>query len=286
MRALVLSGGGAKGAYQAGALNYILGEKKRRYDLYAGVSVGAINSLALAQYKTGSEEQAALLLDALWHNIRTDKVYKGRPLGWASVVFEPSIYITSPLRELLAKNFDPEKLAKSDKKLRMVAVDLITAEKRVWTEKSANLIEGAMASSAFPLAFEPISSPAGSYCTDGGVRDATPLGEAIRAGATEVDVILCEADKLPPWKKEAKALAIGPRVLSILAAEVFEDDIKIALLYNRLVALGQGSGKRHVTINILRPAKSLIDDGLDFSTDKARAMMKIGYEDAKKAPWL
>jgi len=287
MRALVLSGGGAKGAYQAGALNYILGEKFRHYDLYAGVSVGALNALSLAQYKKGNEDQASLVLDHLWANISTAKVYHDRtPFGFLSIVSEPSLYSTDPLRLMIASGFDAAKLAKSGKQLRMMAVDLITAEKRVWTEKTPDLISGALASCSFPLAFAPVEAPSGSYCTDGGVRDATPLGEAILAGATEVDVILCECEKLGPWKKEERALSIGPRVLGIMAAEMFEDDLKIAMLYNDLVGHEKHSKKRHVKINVMRPSSNILDNPLDFSQDKARANMKRGYEDAKKQEWL
>jgi predicted patatin/cPLA2 family phospholipase len=119
-----------------------------------------------------------------------------------------------------------------------------------------------------------------AYYTDGGVRDATPLGEAIRAGATEVDVVLVEAVGLPRWTKKDRVLAIGPRALGIMASEIVETDIKIALLYNELAAAGR-TGKRAVKIRVLRPKSNLLDDPLDFDTAKARANIERGYEDAK-----
>ena len=51
MRGLVLSGGGANGAYEVGVLKYLIGEKNQEFDLFAGTSVGALNAGFLAQYK-------------------------------------------------------------------------------------------------------------------------------------------------------------------------------------------------------------------------------------------
>ena len=40
MRALVISGGGSKGAFAGGVAQYLLEEKKREYDLFIGTSTG------------------------------------------------------------------------------------------------------------------------------------------------------------------------------------------------------------------------------------------------------
>ncbi len=58
MRALVLSGGGAKGAYEVGALKYLLLDKETQYDIICGVSVGALNASFLSMYPLGQEKVA------------------------------------------------------------------------------------------------------------------------------------------------------------------------------------------------------------------------------------
>ena len=52
-RALVLSGGGVKGAFQVGALMHSMGDLGRDYDIVCGVSVGALNAAGLCNVKRG-----------------------------------------------------------------------------------------------------------------------------------------------------------------------------------------------------------------------------------------
>ena len=68
MRALVLSGGAAKGAYQVGALKYLLGELELKYDAVCGTSVGAINAAFLAMFEHGKEKECIESLEKLWKN--------------------------------------------------------------------------------------------------------------------------------------------------------------------------------------------------------------------------
>lgn len=60
-RALSMSGGGNKGAYEVGvldAMSQIMPEQEVAYDVVAGVSVGAINSNTIAIYPIGQEKKA------------------------------------------------------------------------------------------------------------------------------------------------------------------------------------------------------------------------------------
>jgi len=42
MRALVISGGGSKGAFAGGVAQYLIEEEKRNYDLFLGTSTGSL----------------------------------------------------------------------------------------------------------------------------------------------------------------------------------------------------------------------------------------------------
>ena len=66
-RALVLSGGGAKGAWQAGVIDSLI-RRGSRWDIFAGVSVGALNAALLAQYAHPFDDGLAKLQD-LWHDL-------------------------------------------------------------------------------------------------------------------------------------------------------------------------------------------------------------------------
>ncbi|HZH02813.1 MAG TPA: patatin-like phospholipase family protein, partial [Myxococcaceae bacterium] len=79
--ALVLSGGGARGAYEAGVIRYLREElpisvrARVRFDLLCGTSVGAINACFLAATADVPEGQGAALT-AMWSELSLEKVYK------------------------------------------------------------------------------------------------------------------------------------------------------------------------------------------------------------------
>jgi NTE family protein len=77
--ALVLAGGGARGAYEAGALSVLLPELEQRGErpsLFVGTSVGAINATFLAATQQLPAEQSAERLLALWGNLRKEEVIR------------------------------------------------------------------------------------------------------------------------------------------------------------------------------------------------------------------
>ena len=68
-RVLSLSGGGAKGAYEIGAMHYILNNLEaphNQYDVISGVSVGAINALGYSRFAKGEEKAADEEMMRLW----------------------------------------------------------------------------------------------------------------------------------------------------------------------------------------------------------------------------
>jgi predicted acylesterase/phospholipase RssA len=82
--ALVLSGGGARGAFQAGALVELLAHFERtgkRVNILSGTSVGALNGMSIAQAE--SLAAAREEIESQWKNLTNDDVYKIR--GWGIV---------------------------------------------------------------------------------------------------------------------------------------------------------------------------------------------------------
>ncbi len=80
-RAIVLSGGGARGAYEAGVLRFLLDEFPRRsglspdFDIVCGTSVGAIHACFLAATMHLGPERAERLLE-VWETLRVDEVFQ------------------------------------------------------------------------------------------------------------------------------------------------------------------------------------------------------------------
>src|SRR3954447_5643674 len=90
-RALVLSGGGLKGAFQAGAIYHFIVHRHCDFREIAGVSVGSLNAVILAQAQRDENPEASLknlteraekLVDG-WQKIRSPKqILKPRWPGW------------------------------------------------------------------------------------------------------------------------------------------------------------------------------------------------------------
>lgn len=80
-RAIVLAGGGARGAYEAGVLSYILEEVPKRLgkpvdiDIVCGTSVGAIHAAFLAA-TADVETGRAKALKQIWENLRVDEIFQ------------------------------------------------------------------------------------------------------------------------------------------------------------------------------------------------------------------
>lgn len=285
-RALVLSGGGAKGAFECGAIKYLLGERRIDYAIYSGTSVGAINAAHLCQFKTGQEGQAADALEGLWRSINTGCVYKDwNFLGKLNALWKPSVYTTAPLRAFIKANLNELLVKQSGKRLRMSAVSIKTGDRRVWDENSAHLLDGIMASAAMPAFFEPVALDTDLY-VDGGIRETTPVRDAVKLGATSLDVIVVDQERLEgTLPANPKTLDVAKRTLGTMLLEIEQCDLEQALLHNRLIDAGAGDpGKKKLNIRVLRPSMPL-GDPLDFSPEKVRREISQGYEEAKNAGW-
>jgi NTE family protein len=300
MRALVLGGGGAKGAYEAGALYHFVGERKIHYDIITGTSVGALNGTLLAQFPKGREGEAAEELKKLWFSLDTPMIYRKWYWGllWFLPIFwKPSAFTSAPLRKLVYEKLRVRDVKDSGKKLRVGATSLTTGERRIWTEESADLAEGVLASSAFPGGFEPVVS-GGEVYLDDGLREITPIGEAVSAGATRVDVISLDTERLRTGFVEGSVIKGAPRVLEAMLHEIDVWDYKGAELYNDIIELAcllpadkipkrildKVAGKQKIQMTSLRPQLEL-GNPLDFSPAAIRVNFERGYTDATRAAW-
>lgn len=101
--ALTLTGGGARGAYQAGVLSRLgeaLGELQ--FGVVTGVSAGAINAAFIANHR-GSFGQAARELSSLWNVLSTEEVLRGAPIELARNVTRWGVQLLSGGLETLPR---------------------------------------------------------------------------------------------------------------------------------------------------------------------------------------
>lgn len=94
---LVLSGGGARGAYEAGVIKYLRDElpvqvrSKIKFDIMCGTSIGAINSCFLAAESDSPDTQGKALA-AVWQSLQINSVYK---VGWREIFNLPKFILGS-----------------------------------------------------------------------------------------------------------------------------------------------------------------------------------------------
>lgn len=201
-RALVLSGGGGRGAYHIGVLTY-LNKVGWRPDLLIGTSIGAVNAASL-----GSGLPLSALRDR-WLNLETGDVQKMR----ADDVFIDNlvrggkhVFDTSPLLETLQGHSEkwlgrpwviPEILNSKEARYE-VWITAVEAEDRrlVYFNNRDNqeiTAKHVQASCSIPLWYEPTEINNTTYL-DGGTIANTPFRKAVELGATEIVVVL-----MAPW---------------------------------------------------------------------------------------
>lgn len=286
MNGLCLTGGGSRGAFQAGVL-LALAESGWEWRRGAGVSVGAINVAKLVQYE--SFQEAAHDLYAMWLRIRNRDIKRSRPWGVLSLAFGvPSVYCTRDyLGALIRREFSYAKARAHDRRVSVGAVSWTTGE-YVWrNQHQTSFVEFCEASAAFPWFFEPVKIGDETY-GDGGLRNIAPLGELIREGCSEIVVIACSNPELPSsWKPSGnKFLAYLARGLGLMADEIMRTDYQAAGVRNDLAKFVERY--RRVRIRIIEPDRQLDEaDALTFDPQAIKAWLEYGHEigKARIAEW-
>lgn len=299
--AIVLSGGGAKGAFQVGVLHELVVNRGVRIDIAAGVSTGSIQALGVAQ-----DDIPALLQQ--WLDIRGNStIYKERPLGIVGgILGQTAIYDASPLQKLLKKFADQAKLKASGRKLLLGVVNLGTGTYRTINETVPGIHNWVYASCAMPVFFDPLktrdSNGTEEQWVDGGVRDVTPLGSALELNPRGVIVVRASPPPRPGKVRTfPNMIKIGLRAVDILQSEVSANDIAGAALINDMISAREAQMRalqaegisgaqaarilrpldmqianyRFAPIRIIAPDEE-VSDTLEFNPAKIRAAIDAG----------
>lgn len=283
--ALVLSGGGAKGAFQVGAEKYAREVKGYDWSVISGVSIGALNGAYLAMGRS-------LRLMELWQTITTEKVF-GRPRTWnivgRIVRGSPSFFDASRFRQYFDA-VEPEAMVTE---LLVGAVSLTSGEYRVFRPGDAGFKQALLASASLPPLLPPVAVNGGPPdMIDGGWRCAWPLGSVLAAEPDEIVLINCAGPgSLPIAEPPRAALLISQRSGEIAMHELYENDIRQFRRMNRLVeqaaargvTLHDASGRpyRNVPLTVIEPDGRL-GETVDFSQDSIKRSIIAGWQQAKK----
>ncbi len=225
--ALVLPGGGARGAFQVGVLKALAQlmprDRANPFPVISGTSAGAVNSVVLAT-RAQSFRSAVAELERVWGHFRCHHVYKtdhwtmlksslrwlaALVLGGVGVGMPKSLLDNSPLRALLSGNVHFPRIRDAIEAGCLDAVAVTAAgyasarsttffeaspEQAGWErtrrlgQNTALNLDHLMASIAVPYVFPPVQI-GNEFFGDGAMRQATPLSPAVHLGADRILVI-------------------------------------------------------------------------------------------------
>ncbi|WP_251359493.1 patatin-like phospholipase family protein [Kangiella sp. TOML190] len=224
---LVLSGGGARAAYQVGALqaiNKILDQPQQSpFDILTGISAGAINSCVLATHNHQFSEGIGRLAQ-VWGQFQPNQVYRTdfahlsrNLMHWLWGMAKPkqqtkepmALLDNTPLKELLSKVLELDSIQNNIEQGNLTAVcttayDYNTGDSVSFYQGTEALdnwqrfrrrgqadkltVEHLLASSAIPMVF-PSTAIDGTHYGDGAMRFLTPLSPALHLGSRKLLVI-------------------------------------------------------------------------------------------------
>ncbi len=267
--ALVLSGGGARGAYQVGVLKAIAewlpADAPCPFEVLVGTSAGALNAAAIGA-RAHSLREAVQSLEEVWSNFRVEQVMQASSLtmlrsglhwmvsllsaGW---IAKPprSLFDTTPLHRLLARVVPLEQIPAQIAAGRLHALAVATTS--YTTGQAVAFFDGTddiadwhrvrraghrrridldvlMASAAIPFIF-PASSIDGNHYGDGAMRQLAPLSPAVHLGANRVLVIGTRgsAAATPPTGAITQAPPSPAHLLGFVLDSLFTDGLSIDL---------------------------------------------------------
>lgn len=280
--ALVLQGGGARGAYHVGvikAIAEITGARRSPFQIISGSSVGAINAASIAMAAVDFQRGSAGL-ETLWRSLRCSAIYDVRPvpllmrssrwamtllLGHMGARMTGGLLDYQPLHDLLQREFSQKHLSRAIQAKDLHAL-CITASSygagtsitffqgdssiQPWArarrrgEPAQIEAEHILASAALPLAFAPVQLN-GDFFGDGALRSTSPLSPAIRTGADKV-LVIATRDGFLDSRKNLRP-AISPSIGEILGHAL---DI---LFNDNLEADVERTERINQTISLLTP---------------------------------
>jgi len=254
--ALVLSGGGARGAFQAGALVELLKyfeESGKRINILSGTSVGALNGMAIAQ--AASLEEARRELENNWKSVTNSDIYKIRGWGlaalilkfaltrmdrWAAVPGVESLFDNTPLYRKYAEEYlrlDLISLRRTVDQFYVSLSSLNTGEaylKSLTDEQDLQrarnyLMASTITTVAYPSVRMVVDDPGippalaavPQLYADGGISNKTPLKKILKAGGIS-ELYVVNTYPSYPNKSEQSIRARFANVFTVLMRTALE----------------------------------------------------------------
>ena len=289
MRALVISGGGSKGAFAGGVAQYLLEVKRYQYDLFLGTSTG---SLLIPHLALGNIEK----IHSIYTNVNMSKIFNICPFvvkvkdGVDIVTINHFNVLrqfikgkrtfgeSKGLQKYIKKNFslsDFNDLKKMKKDVVITVTNFTRNEAEYKSVKDCTYDEFCDWSwiSSNYVPFMSLVTKDNNEYGDGGFSSLVPIREAISRGATEIDVIILETEV----NMEKTVIGKNPFSLMIDLFRIALDQVeKHDIAIGKLIA-----NNKNVKLNLYYTPTKLTNNALIFNKEVMKTWWEQGYEYAQ-----
>ena len=292
MRALVISGGGSKGAFAGGVAEYLINDLKREYQVYVGSSTGSLLVPHLSIGEIGKVKE-------VFTNVSQKDIYSVCPFlicknkdGTLKTKINHfntlKMFLRGKktfgehyaLKRTIQKTLTKDEFDKIQNQSKKVIITVSNLTRRRVEYKYANdtnysdFMDWMWISSSF-VPFMSLVKKNGFEYADGGFGNYIPIEEAINIGATEIDVIV-----LNPRSKQTEHIETGNAFDVLLQAMMFMqkqiayDDILIGHL--------ESIYNKDVNVNFFFTPRKLTDHSFIFIPEQMKKWWAEGYDYAQE----
>lgn len=290
MKALVISGGGSKGAFAGGIAQYLIKEQKKNYDIFVGTSTGSLmlTHLALGKVDELKEIYSNVDQNTIFSNCPFKiKKYKGHTTVGinhfntiknflkGSKTFGESLHLKKMIDKTVKDSY-LRKVRDQNKKL-LVTVSNLTLNqvefKSLDEHSFDDFREYIWASSNF-VPFMSLLVKNNYEYADGGFANLVPIREAIRQGATEIDAIILETEVTQLNRMPSKnPFSLITNLFNYMQIHIEKYNISIGKL---------AAEHKNVKLNLYYTPMVLTTNTLVFEKEKMRQWWKQGYQYASE----
>ncbi|MCF6129002.1 patatin-like phospholipase family protein [Flavobacterium sp. AS60] len=289
MRALVISGGGSKGAFGGGVAQYLLQEKYCKYDILIGSSTG---SLLIPHLALGEVDK----IHGIYTNVDMSKIFDINPfvvkhkndvdvvsINHFNVLLQflkrkRTFGESHKLRKYIKKNFTLKEFTQLKSSGCDIVVTVTNLSKNEVEYKSIQDFEYEAFCdwiwiSCNYIPFMSLVQKNNFEYGDGGFSSLVPIREAINRGATEIDVVILETEvQISPRNIGKNPFSLMIDLFQILLNQVEKHDITIGKL---------AAKNKNVKLNLYYTPTQLTSNALIFNKEKMRLWWQQGYDYAK-----
>uniref|UniRef100_UPI004049E522 patatin-like phospholipase family protein n=2 Tax=Gelidibacter sp. TaxID=2018083 RepID=UPI004049E522 len=290
MRALVISGGGSKGAFAGGVAQYLIENKRLHYDLFIGTSTGSllVSHLALNKVEKIKNVYTSVNQESIFSNRPFVKKKKKNGIETIGINhFNVLLNLlkgsktfgeSHNLRRLIKKSFAQEEftvLKESSKDIVVTVSNLSTNRVEYKSIKDFDYEDFCdwIWISCNYTPFMSLVKKNGCEYADGGLGSMVPIEEAIKRGATVVDAIILQTEVLHFSRMPSlNAFSLLTNMFAFMLDRIEHQNIKIGKF---------AASNNNAIINFYYTPTILTTNSLIFDKEKMTEWWQSGFDFAK-----